>query len=308
MRVRDETRSFYEAAVHRALARVVAGLDDALDLDALAREAALSPLHFHRVFRGMVGETPLELHRRLRLERAAARLATTDAPVTEIAFHAGYETHESFTRAFRARYGASPTELRDAARAAASGCARAPALELAAPSKIHFATLAQARLPSLLGASMNVDVVTLPALRLATVSHRGPYPAISQAFQRLGAIAGPAGLFRPGARMIALYHDDPESTPVADLRSEAALSVPEGATIPPGLSEVLVPAGRWAKTTHVGPYATLGDTWARLMGDWLPKSGHRVGSAPAYEEYLNDPTTTAPADLRTDLYVSLASG
>jgi len=306
--VRDETRSFYEAAVHRALERVVTGLDDALDLDALARAAALSPLHFHRIFRGMVGETPLELHRRLRLERAASRLATSDASVTEIAFHAGYETHESFTRAFRARYGTSPRELREATRAAASGCARPPSLRLSAPSGIHFATLTEARVPSLLGAPMNVDVVTLPAVRLATVPHRGPYPAIAQAFQRLGAVAGPAGLFGPGARMIALYHDDPETTPVAELHSEAALSVAESATIPDGLTEVLIPAGRWARTTHLGPYTTLGDAWARLMGEWLPKSGHRIGSAPAYEEYLNDPSTTAPADLRTDLYVSLAPG
>lgn len=303
--MRDDTRSFYEAAVRRALARVVDDLDDALDLDALARSAALSPLHFHRVFRGMVGETPLELHRRLRLERAAARLAGTDAPVTEIAFHAGYETHESFTRAFRARYGASPSALREAARAAASGSGRPPSLQLAAPSGIHFATLAEARLPRLFGEPMDVDVVSLPPVRLATVAHRGPYPAISQAFQRLGAIAGPAGLFRPGARMIALYHDDPETTPVADLRSDAALSVPADATIPERLVEVQIPAGRWARTTHVGPYTALGDAWARLMGDWLPKSGQRVGAAPAYEEYLNDPSTTAPADLRTDLYVSL---
>lgn len=306
--MRAGTRSFYEAAVLRALARVVEGLDDALDLDALARSAALSPLHFHRVFRGMVGETPLELHRRLRLERAAQRLARSDAPITEIAFHAGYETHESFTRAFRARYGASPRDLREAARAAAQGCGGPPALELTAPSGIHFATLAEARLPSLFGAPMNVDVVTLPAVRLATVAHRGPYPAIAQAFQRLGALAGPAGLFRPGARMIALYHDDPETTLAAELRSEAALSVPEDANIPEGMVEVRIPAGRWARATHLGPYATLGDTWARLMGDWLPKSGHRVGPSPAYEEYLNEPSTTAPADLRTDLYVSLEVG
>jgi AraC family transcriptional regulator len=65
------TRSFYEMAVQKAVELVVANLDQALDLGALAREAALSPFHFHRVFRGLTGETPLELHRRLRMERAA---------------------------------------------------------------------------------------------------------------------------------------------------------------------------------------------------------------------------------------------
>jgi AraC family transcriptional regulator len=103
--MKPDTRSFYELAVEKAIQRVIADLDRALDLQALARVAALSPFHFHRVFRGMVGETPLELHRRLRLERAAHALLFEDRPVTEIAFAAGYETHESFTRAFRSHYG-----------------------------------------------------------------------------------------------------------------------------------------------------------------------------------------------------------
>ena len=94
--MKETTRSSYELAVRHAVARIAAQLDDALDVHALGRAAALSPLHFHRVFRGMMGETPLELHRRLRLERAAFQLATTDLPVTQIAFDAGYETHEAF--------------------------------------------------------------------------------------------------------------------------------------------------------------------------------------------------------------------
>ena len=55
------TRSFYQAAVERAARAVVAGLDDALDLEELACGAALSPFHFHRIFGGMLGETPLQL-------------------------------------------------------------------------------------------------------------------------------------------------------------------------------------------------------------------------------------------------------
>src|SRR5688500_7987224 len=103
--VKPDTKSFYEQAVQRTAERIMRGLDEALDLEALAREAALSPFHFHRVFRGMVGETPLELHRRLRMERAAWSLIDGDGPITTIAFDAGYETHETFTRAFRTMYG-----------------------------------------------------------------------------------------------------------------------------------------------------------------------------------------------------------
>src|SRR5262245_38262324 len=99
------TQRHYEALVASAVDDVRARLDEALDLHALGRRAHLSPLHFHRIFRGLLGETPSELHRRLRLERAGFCLATTAHSVTRVALEAGYDTHESFTRAFSAAYG-----------------------------------------------------------------------------------------------------------------------------------------------------------------------------------------------------------
>lgn len=102
--MRAKTRSYYETAVTDAVADIVAELDTALDLELLAGRAATSQYHFHRIFRGMVGETPLVLRRRLLLERAAWRLANTDSSVLDIAIGAGFETHEAFTRAFRSAY------------------------------------------------------------------------------------------------------------------------------------------------------------------------------------------------------------
>lgn len=154
---------------------------------------------------------------------------------------------------------------------------------------------------------MDVTIETLPARRLATVRHVGPYPQISEAFHRLGTIAGAAGLYaRVDPRMLALYLDDPETTPVTELRSDAALVVHDAAPLPEGLGETTLPAGRYARTTHRGAYTGLADAWARLMGEWLPRSGHRVGEGPPYEVYVNDPRTTATEGLRTDLYVPLA--
>jgi AraC family transcriptional regulator len=196
--VKPETRTFYEAAVLRAVERVVRSLDEALDLDALAREAALSAFHFQRVFRGLVGETPLELHRRLRMERAAERLWRTRAGVTAIAFDAGYDTHEAFTRAFGQRYGVSPSGFRERGAQAASACHGGPPTELAARCGLH---VRDGRIdPGALtlttgGISMDVMIETLPVRRLATVRHLGPYPQIAEAFHRLGEIAAERGLY-----------------------------------------------------------------------------------------------------------------
>lgn len=153
---------------------------------------------------------------------------------------------------------------------------------------------------------MNVTIENMPALRVAAVHHVGPYERISEAFQRLGTITGRAGLRRfPETVMLAIYHDDPETTPPDQLQSDAGLTVPEGVALPEGLTEKRLPAGRYARTTHVGPYTQLGDAWSRFMGQWLPQSGHRVGAGSSYEVYRNDPTNTPPDELRTDLYLPL---
>jgi AraC family transcriptional regulator len=153
---------------------------------------------------------------------------------------------------------------------------------------------------------MNVEIEQKPAQRVAALTHLGPYSTIGQTFERLGAIVGPAGLLaQPSAQMVAIYHDDPEATPASELRSEAGIIVPDGTALPPLLHEVLLPAGRYARTTHVGPYDKLGDAWGRLMGSWLPASGERVASGITYEVYRKM-DHSRPAELETDLFVSLA--
>ena len=306
--MKPETQSFYERAVRSAVERVYASLDEALDLGRLAREAALSPFHFHRVFRGMLGETPLELQRRLRLERAAARLADPDAAVTRVAFDAGYDSHEAFSRVFRGRYGCSPSDFRHARLAERSGCVSAPQYEIAARSSLHFQQ--DGSIPVIAynagERAMNVEIEQLPERRVATMHHVGSYSRISEAFGRLGEVAGRAGLFQSRPEMLAIYYDDPEVTPEAELSSDAGLVVSEGAQIPDGLREQRLPAGRYARALYVGPYEELGDAWARFMGQWLPASGERLGSGNTFEIYLNTPQEVPKKELRTELYIPLA--
>ncbi|HKQ69332.1 MAG TPA: AraC family transcriptional regulator [Polyangiaceae bacterium] len=293
----------------RAVEHVVENLDGALDLERLARGAALSPFHFHRIFRGLVGETPLELHRRLRMERAAFTLLEQSSAVTTVAFDSGYDTHEAFTRAFRERYGCSPSEFRQSGYREGIGCQRSLQFEIAARSGIHFQPEPAAHVTVRFvqgGAAMNVEIKKMSELRTVTLRHVGPYNRISEAFGRLGEIAGAAGLLVTRPTMLAIYHDDPETTPEAELRSDAAMTLPEGVPCPAGLVEQRVAGGRYATTTHLGSYETLGDTWARFMGQWLPQSGQRVGDGVTYEIYVNNPTEVEKQDLRTELYIPLA--
>jgi AraC family transcriptional regulator len=155
---------------------------------------------------------------------------------------------------------------------------------------------------------MDVEIKQLPGFRVAAVRHIGAYSQIGEAFDRLGSIAGPAGLIptdKPA--MVALYHDDPMSTPEDQLTSDAGVTVPDNARLPKGLIEEEVPAGTYASTVFVGPYEQLDGAWKQFMGEWLPNSGKRLrADAPSYELYLNDPTTTPKNELRTEIRIPVA--
>lgn len=153
---------------------------------------------------------------------------------------------------------------------------------------------------------MQVELKDRREVRLAAVRHLGPYPRIAEAFQRLHAIAEREGLFHAGAEMLALYHDDPETTPVDQLRSDAALTVTADRSLPSDVTEMRLPGGRYACTTHIGPYTGLGDAWSRFMGEWLPASGHRVGDGPSFEIYRNTPANAPAEKLCTELYLPIA--
>ena len=98
--MKQSTEQDYRERIVRTLVYIQQHLDDDLELDKVAGVAAFSSFHFHRIFRGLVGETLKEHTRRLRLERAARNLKLSAEPITQTALEAGFETHESFTRAF----------------------------------------------------------------------------------------------------------------------------------------------------------------------------------------------------------------
>lgn len=152
---------------------------------------------------------------------------------------------------------------------------------------------------------MKVEVVERPALRLASVRHVGSYMGIREAFGRLNDLVTAAGLGKPDTMLIGIYHDDPSVTPEDKLRSDAAITIPAKTKLPPGLTELVIPAGRYAHATHVGPYAGLGDVYAHLRNKWLPGSGEKPGNGMSYEMYRNTPMTAKPHELVTEIYLSL---
>ncbi|HEV2028898.1 MAG TPA: AraC family transcriptional regulator [Candidatus Dormibacteraeota bacterium] len=92
-------------------------LDQQLELDTLAKVANFSSFHFHRLFTAWIGETLGDYVRRRRLEVAALRLvAQPGLAVLQVALSVGFGSTEAFARAFKIRFGSTPTAWREAQR------------------------------------------------------------------------------------------------------------------------------------------------------------------------------------------------
>ena len=81
-------------------------------LDDAAAEAGLGPFHFLRLFASVHGMTPHQYLLSVRLRRAAKLLATTNQPITDIAYDVGFNDLSNFVRTFRAAAGVSPRAFR----------------------------------------------------------------------------------------------------------------------------------------------------------------------------------------------------
>jgi AraC-like DNA-binding protein len=87
-----------------------------LRIDELAARAYLSPDRFTKLFSSVMGRTPRDYIRYVRLEHAKTLLTTTSIPISEIARTTGLGDHPSFTYAFRVATGVSPREFRKLAQ------------------------------------------------------------------------------------------------------------------------------------------------------------------------------------------------
>lgn len=98
--------------IQRSLDYTEAHLTDAVEFDKVAEVACSSPFHFQRVFTLLCGFTLGDYIRMRRLSLAAEDLMCTATKVIDLAFKYGYDTPESFSRAFTRFHGVNPTQVR----------------------------------------------------------------------------------------------------------------------------------------------------------------------------------------------------
>lgn len=282
--VKRSTREDYQRRLLRAQALLESRLDQPVSPEELAREAAFSVHHFHRIFRAQLGESVMQHVRRLRLERAARSLRAqqlTAAPASsrllELALEAGYESHEAFTRAFAEHFGASPSAYREQA-----GRSPPPPQPVAVP----------------------VRVARFEAVPVFFRRHRGGYAGVGEIWARL--VEWTLARVPTLPPLYGICPDDTEITEESLLRFDACVAAVPGLLADDSVSSGLVPAGTYAVGLHTGPYHRLHETYLDVIGRWAPGSGYELAPEPVVEFYVDDPSCTPEAELRTEVRVRLA--
>ncbi|MBI2510808.1 MAG: helix-turn-helix domain-containing protein [Opitutae bacterium] len=266
----------YRQAVIRAADTIERHLREPISLDAIARRAGFSLWHFHRIFAEMTGDSLGSYIRKRRLTAAAEELKNSRRPILDLALDYQFESHEAFTRAFRAAFGVTPSEFRR--RGGLAWNRTRPRLTLRRLKRLPRQT------------SMEPQIIELPALNLLGLTARfiGPMspdadntavvprlyarfcPLIAQLQPQVdkyvyGAVRCPADSDR--------RHPD-------ELEYLAAINVAVSREAAPPLALWRIRASTYACFTHRGPVAKLGETINYAFGSWLPRSEFMHTGAP----------------------------
>jgi AraC family transcriptional regulator len=146
-------------------------------------------------------------------------------------------------------------------------------------------------------------------MEILSVDHVGPYMQIGKAFDALFGWLAKHNLLAAQLGMIAVYFDDPGVVEENALRSKAGVLLPHpilaSVTVSAPVSVRQVKGGEYAVLRHKGPYSDMRAAYEWLYGTWLAQSGREAADAPVFEEYLNSPKDTAPAELLTEICLPL---
>lgn len=102
----------YEIQIQKVIDSIEEDVMEKQTLASLARIAGFSEYHFHRVFQALVGDSVMEYVRKRRLARAAYQLSHTEEKILDIALEHGFQSHETFTRAFKKLFHMTPSQYR----------------------------------------------------------------------------------------------------------------------------------------------------------------------------------------------------
>lgn len=149
---------------------------------------------------------------------------------------------------------------------------------------------------------MDIRVEKVTRMKVAGMMHRGPYHTISATWMQMGQWLSSLNGAADNRQRFSVYLDDPNETAPEELRSLATVNA-KGLEIPEDFEDRFIAGGNYAIFEHNGPYELLGAAWAAFRQQVEADEKMTQRDSVCFEEYLNDPMSTPPAELKTVLYL-----
>jgi len=264
----------YQARMRRVLDYVDQHLDEELDLETVSRVAAFSKFHFQRQFTATFGLSVHSYVQLARLKRASHRLAARDAQsVTQIAMDAGYDAPDAFARAFRRRFGQSPSSFR-----------KSPDW---APWLAAFGPLdnARSKLMQVIYEPADVTIRDMAATPVAVMEHRGDRATLGATIERFIAWRKAAGLSPETSSTFNIFRSERIPANPADYSMDLCIGTDRPIDADdPDMKAGEIPGGRCAVLRVAHDTHNLEPAALYLYRDWLPASGEEARDFPIYAQ------------------------
>lgn len=264
--------------IQNALSYIEAHLTEELEVREIAKRAYVSPFYFQRIFAALCGVGVGEYIRNRRLTLAGEELASTGAKVIDIAAKYGYDSPDSFNRAFQRFHGVTPSAARK----------NGANLRSYAPMKINL---------TLEGGNMlEYKIVEKPQFTVVGVSRMFNSDTSYQEIPKFwDEVMGKCPLM--GMYGVCI---DEDGKNFEYLIADNYIPWEE---IPAGCVTRVIPASAWAVFPCRGPLPqTLQDVNTRMWSEWLPNcKNYRLAANLNIELYA--PPAEKPEDTYSEIWL-----
>ncbi len=280
-------------------------LDKNLTLEMLAEIACFSPFHFQRIFKSIVGESPKQLIKRLRLE-AAAHIITLSPQksIFEVALSVGFSSLEAFSRAFKDYYSMSPDTFK--------GVDEVEKLKITRMVNSQRITLDDPSVSCCNYASdgeigeYDIRVVSRPGVKFYHFRTTIESPQqISNNFSKAKKWAASQYDIASEWQLFGVIKDYPFITSLDHCRYLACVALNEKTDITQSHKYNELPSGIYASFIMKGGMHELLKAISYMYCLWIPDSGYNISPEHIIQIPLQDPTSTPYDENEWQVFIKL---
>lgn len=270
--------------IRKVLDYIENNLQEELKLEIIAKEGYYSPFHFHRIFKGIIGETLQEFILRKRMEKSAILLTKEKfKKLDEIYFEIGFKSHSTFSKTFKKYFGITPTKFRKITPVNFSKIIQVNSNngQIGVMFEQYICNVKQIQNIML---KAKIEIKQMPEMYLASVTSIG-VQNVEKAFEKIITWGKSKNLFPSGKiKMISVYHDSFKVTAPEKVRINACmlLDTPiksEGEIFPETL-----PAGKYIVGNYFIKLEEFENAWNGLFM-WMNENGYKFRRVFPYEIY-----------------------